>query len=238
MNTIDLPMIVLLTAAVLVLLGLVLVLLFVIRSRRGGLSIGQSQALSPEQERTIMLYPHDGIADIYIGLAILLFGLLLFTSMPWLAGALVASYVALYQASKRRFTGPRIRQIALKPTRGGNRAGILVVLLVLGVVALVGGLILSGLTSGSRLSPENWASLVYVLKMAAGVGAALLWAIIAFLGEVKRFYGYALLTLALAAGVLLLGAPFQLAVILLGLVVFITGLAILYRFVHRYPVIA
>lgn len=236
MNTIDLPMIVLLTAAVLVLLGLVLVVLFVIRSRRGGLSMERSQALSPQQERAIMLYPHDGIADIYIGLSILLFGVLLFTSMPWLAGALVASYVALYRASKLSFTGPRIHRIALTPARGGGWVVILVILLILGVAALIGGLFLSGLASGTRLSPETWDSLVYALKLAAGVAAALLWVIAGFLGEVKRYYGYAMLTLALAAGVLLLGAPFQLAVILLGLVVFITGLAILYHFVHRYPV--
>jgi hypothetical protein len=238
MNTIDLPMIVLLIAAVLVLLGLVLVVLFMIRSRRGGLIAGQGQALSPEQERAIMLYPHDGIADIYIGLTILVFGLLLFTSMPWLAGALVASYVALYRASKLSFTGPRIHRITLTPARGGGGVIILIILLILGVAALIGGLFLSGLASGNRLSPETWDSLVYGLKLAAGVGAALLWAIAAFLGEVKRYYGYALLTLTLAAGVLLLGAPFRLAVILLGLVVFIAGLAILYRFVHRYPVTA
>ena len=185
-----------------------------------------------------MLYPHDGIADIYIGLTILLFGLLLFTSMPWLAGALIASYVPMYRASKLSFTGPRIHRIDLTPARGGGGVVILVILLILGVAALIGGLFVSGLASGNRLSPVTWATLIYALKAAAGIGAALLWAIAAFLGEVKRYYGYALLTLALAAGALLLGAPFQLAVTLLGLVVFSAGLAILYRFVHRYPVTA
>ena len=147
-----------LVVLVLVVLGLGLL---VFQMRKSGGIPSQSQ-LSPSEEKAVMAYPHDGITDIYLGLSIMMFGLAMFAGMPWLAGALIATWVPLWQSSKRAYTGPRISQVEFTPTRRGGARITIVILVVLGGLAFLAGLLVFGLTNAGgaptwlRASPSGW----------------------------------------------------------------------------------
>jgi hypothetical protein len=224
---------------ILVALALLIVLLgvVVLQRRKSGRMPPEFQ-LNPGEEKAVMAYPYDGIADIYIGLLIMLFGLFLFTDMPWLAGAVVVTFIPLYQASKRAYTAPRIGQIAFTPSRRGDGTAVVTVLLVMGVAALVFGVLVFGLTNAGSLPMWLGAVLFDYGAVTAGAAGALLWVIAAYFDAVNRYYLYAAVTLALAAIGFLYSLPFALGVTLLGAIVFCAGLMTLYQFVHRYPTAA
>jgi len=219
-------------ALVIALLGVV-----VLQRRRSGRALPQLQ-LSSVEEKAVMAFPNDGIADVYIGLLITLFGLFMFTDMPWLAAAMVASFIPLYQASKRAYTGPRISQIEFSPSRRGGGSIVLSILLLLGIAALVFGVLVFGLTNAGSLPTWLGTVLFEYGAITAGAAVALLWVVVAFFGEVNRYYGYAALTLALATIGFVSNLPFAISVTLLGAIVFCAGLMILYQFVRRYPTAA
>jgi len=214
---------------------LILLLGVVVLQRRNSSRLPPRLQLSPDVEKTVMAYPHDGIADIYIGILIILFGLFMFADMPWLAAAMVASFIPLYQASKRAYTAPRISQLEFSPSRRGGGSVVLSILLLLGVAALVFGVLVFGLNNAGDLPAWLGTVLFEYGAVTAGAAAALLWVIAAYFGEVNRYYGYAALTLTLAAIGFASSLPFALSATLLGAIVFCVGLTILYQFVHRCP---
>ena len=215
-------------------LGLVVLLALVFVWKRRN-QVGVDSELSPEQERLAMAFPDDGIADIYIGLILILFGVFMFTEMPWLAGALVASFIPAFQSSKKNFTAPRIAKTGFSPRRPEGNQILIISLLILGVLALVAGMLAFGLTTSGLLPDWLWQALFdYGLIMVGSIGT-LIWMTAAYFTEARRYYGYAALSLILAILTFLLGLPFPVYILSMGLMVLLVGSFYLFTFVRRYP---
>jgi hypothetical protein len=72
--------------------------------------------------------------------------------------------------------------------------------------------------------------------LAFGLFGAFLLSVSALMSGLKRLYAYALLTVIIAAGGYLLGAPLWQTIVFLGAMISLSGVILLNRFLGRYPV--
>lgn len=68
-----------------------------------------------------------------------------------------------------------------------------------------------------------------------GLGSAVIASLFAYTMGLKRLYGYGLLTFALFASGHFLSVPFQYLLLAIGSVIIASGVALLVRFIQRYP---
>jgi len=186
-----------------------------------------------EIERQVYLsYSEDGLVDIAIGVVITAWGLMLTQQPTGLIGLLGLLGLGIWYFGKRLITIPRIGVI--EPSRKMERrlSNLAVFLVALGLIILV-GILISRAVGGLGISDYSLAFLGIVL--AAGV------ALLAYLLNAARLYGYALILLVSFAGGEILAKSittfdaFALSVIVGGGLILISGLIILVRFMRKYP---
>ena len=191
--------------------------------------MSQEQDFRKLQQRTYESYHQDGLIDIIIGLGFIGFGLLMafdssvFVFMSWMP-------IIFYVPFKNRITIPRIGYVRFSTsnTKIGIAVGILLLVILLGIfIFLVAG-------PGS-ISPQisAWLSAYYLLLL--GSIAALCFALAALLTGITRLYVYALLIMLIfSVGTWLTIQP-AVYVITSGLLIEITGVWLLVRFLINYP---
>jgi vacuolar-type H+-ATPase subunit I/STV1 len=227
----------LLSIGVLVLLILVLAAVVVIQRRDDQPTQIQTK-LSPADENRIMTYLNDGIAEIYAGLIIMMFGIFLFSEMFWLIGAFIAVFIPLYASSKRTYTAPRLHLLDDKPAKREYTGFVafLAITIIFGVLVLALGILVYSLIQAEILPQwiRVWFSeYAWVL---AGLLPAGFFIVAGLISGATRLYGYALLSLAIFTIGLLAGVPLPFLMLLFGGIVLLIGLVILYQFVNRYPI--
>jgi hypothetical protein len=186
-------------------------------------------------------YHQDGLLDILAGLTVLLLGLSLFAGMPWLVAILPTTVFPTWGATKRSLMAPRLGVTAFASAQRAaakSIKGILTGMTALGVVALLAGVIVFlGVESG-QMSAWLHEHIEFGLGL---LGAALLSAT-GLMIRLTRFQIYAVLTTAIfAAGNLAAGSwldlQFSLLVALVGVMMSVSGVGLLIRFVLQHPVL-
>jgi len=198
--------------------------------------MAQSVSLSEPEERAYMRYHQDGLADLLVGLGILLAGLNMLLDWDVSLGALwVVLWLPIWLSAKRSITARRIPdgQVSREQYSGMLRAGVfisgmLVLLVAAGMVALWGQ---------EMGSTPAWflAALREYLMVVLGLFGALILAVAAWLSGLNRLHAYALVTAVAFVGSYLLSAPIALAVAVVGGIVMAWGLGMLVRFLRKYP---
>jgi hypothetical protein len=181
-----------------------------------------------------LYYSEDGLVDIAVGLVIFGFGLLLLLDLPAFVGLLGLLALLVWYGGKASLVLPRVGTI--RPGREINERfqGFLINLVVIGIGVFI--LFLLSRSGGvSIFSRFSLSILGFVLALGISILGLLL--------DTPRFYFYAgLVFLAMAGGELLSERvtafdPFLAAVIGSGVVILVSGTAVLIRFLRKYPVV-
>jgi len=180
------------------------------------------------------LYEHrDGLADIFLGLIFVMFGLSLQLEMVWLTGGIVAIMVPLWLSAKRQITLPRLERGGGEDSsaRRARKSYAGVVLLFVGAFVLglfVLGMFIFGKPAGGiiawlRANFDLFFGLflaVFLILLGAGLGA-------------RRFIAYALGTIALFAVAGFLGLPLWLTIVIQASLIVLAGLIVLASFLRQ-----
>ena len=176
-------------------------------------------------------YHQDGLIDISISIIVLTFGTMMVLDMAWMGGIFAVIGISIYAAAKKTLTVPRIGFVKFASYRVKAMQAIVIEVLslfmLLGVVAFMqfeGG----GTPSWLLLAIENH-MLVIGVSVAASFCAA------GYTLRIRRMYGYALLTLTMFVTGHFLNYPLHYYLISLGTLILLFGLAMLIRFISRYP---
>jgi len=189
--------------------------------------MSQEQDFKKLQQRTYQSYHQDGLIDIIIGLAMIGFGLMLafdssvFIFMSWMP-------IIFYVPFKNRITVPRIGYVKFSSSNlrlaMALGTGLLVMLFIV-------GLYLFAVSDNISFQVREW--LGQYLWLGGLVAVCFLGT--ALLTGITRFYAYAgLILLIFSVGTWLAIQPFFI-VITSGLLIEITGVWLLVRFLVKYP---
>lgn len=178
-------------------------------------------------------YFDDGLTDLYSGFILLGLGLAILTDHVWWLALMLVGTAVLW--ARKRVTYSRMGHVRYSPQREAktNRsraaAGIAI------AVAVLLGVVLFALmwTKGLPQWLEPWLSDYLLVALAVFTGAIL--ALAAYLMRVARFYAYAALVFAAFVAGQFLSAPAGLPMTIAAGLVVLCGLAVLSRFLRRYP---
>lgn len=189
-------------------------------------------SLKEIERKVYTSYHEDGLIDISIALIILPFGIMMmFLEMAWMGGIFAVVGISLYAAAKKALTVPRIGFVKFAPYRA--KALQTIALVVLSLLALLGAVALMQFEDGGTPLWLLFAIENHMLVIGLSVAASLCVAGYAF--RVRRMYAYALLALVMFVIGHFLYYALHYYLILLGTLILLFGLALLIRFIRRYP---
>jgi hypothetical protein len=162
---------------------------------------------------------------------LLAFSIVMILDMAWMGGIFAVVAFSLYAAAKKTLTVPRIGFVKFAAYRvkatQAIAIGALSFLMLLGVVAFM------QTESGGTPPWLLFAIENHMLVIGASIAASFLAAGYTF--RTRRMYAYALLTLMIFVTGYFLYYPLHYYLILLGTLILLFGLAMLIRFIRRYP---
>jgi hypothetical protein len=186
------------------------------------------------ERRAYTSYHEDGIIDIFIGLGLISMSFYVYAEMAWLMGSFVAIFVPVYMNMKKNVTFLRLGQVTFSKRRAGRTLSSYIFLFAMNVAALL--LAVSLWRSFSGGSPPSWLPLLrenYAI-VAGAVGAGV-FAVLAYLTDLARFYRYAAATLVVLGSAYFIPIPFIAHVAVLGAIIGAAGYLQLEGFKRRYP---
>jgi len=188
-----------------------------------------------DRKRTAFHYPGDGLTDIYTGLIILSFGMLILADMAWMSGVFAAVFLPTWLTAKQSLMSSRLTGAELEQAGAHGISGAKTRLFVLALVGLMVGL-LAYLLLTSGIVAESWRlwlgdNFSILAGMFGGIALAIIGAVI----KAPRFYGYAVLSVAIIGIGSLLGVEFPLTVVALGAIILGVGVVFLIHFLRTHP---
>jgi len=201
-------------------------------------NVTKQDTLRDVEKKAYMSYHQDGLIDIVIGLYALAFGLGIildiiydFSFAAIMPAILIAIILPIWMAAKRKITMPRIGFVKFG-TRGSNKLFAVFVGL---MVAGLGVFFLFTVATMQNGTP-SWIDILFQYGMIViGLISAVIASLFAYTMGLKRLHGYGLLILALFTIGYFLNLPFQYLLLAIGSVIIASGVALLVRFVRKYP---
>jgi hypothetical protein len=179
--------------------------------------------LKDVEKRTYISYHQDGLIDIFIGTYVLLFAAAIlvnntidFSTWFVIPAIFPALMIPTWISLKKRITIPRIGYVKFKATGANKLTSVFVGTLVAGVFAFF--IFAFALTQSWALELRNIITQNGILFI--GLGSFIISSLFGYTIGLKRLFGYGLLALALFA--------------ILQFII-ICGIALLTRFVQKYP---
>ena len=189
-----------------------------------------------QQQRVYTHYDQDGLADLLIGLGVLLAGLsmLLDVDVP-LAALWVVLWLPLSTSARKSITARRPANVEAPPEqqKGIAKAALFVAGILLLLVAA--DMVVLWRQKTGNIPPWFLAGLRDYLTVILGLLGAIVISVMGWLSGLDRLYAYAVATAVVFVGGYLLNAPIALAVAVVGGIVMLWGLGLLVRFVRKYP---
>lgn len=196
--------------------------------------MSQDDTFKKLERRAYLTYHQDGLLDLTFGVIIIGIGLIFLTDgsvgffLSWMP-------FVVYLSLKRSITVPRLGYVEFRLQRS-RKDNLFTIGFVMLLAIVVGGIFLLGALSAMEgTSSEPGDSIDQYIWMAiSGVGAVLfVGAVLAI--RVRRLVLYSTLTAIMVIAGFLLDLNPAIYLIILGAVVFITGLVMLVRFLRKYP---
>jgi len=190
------------------------------------------------ERRAYMSYHQDGFLDIFVGVYILGFGLGIVADMIWEFGfgliipaSLVATILPIWIAAKRKITMPRIGFVNFGIRGATKFTAFFIGLMVVGL-GVFSVFTLATFQSGSR----QWLDLIFRNGMLiVGFGSLAVCVLFGYSMGLKRLYAYGLIAVIVLVIAHFMGVFFAYVLLALGLMVMVTGFALLIGFVRKYP---
>ena len=178
-------------------------------------------------------YFHDGLTDLYGGFILLGLGLAMLTDQMWWLALMVIGMAALW--ARKRITYPRMGYVRFSPQREARTKRSRIIASMVLTATMLLGVILFALVSTNGLPQwlDAWLADYFLVAFAVMVGAII--AVGAFMVGVARFYAYAVLVFAAFVAAQFFDTSAGLPVTITAGVVVLCGLAILIRFLRKYP---
>ena len=193
----------------------------------------QDADLKQIERRAYVSYFQDGLTDLYGGFILLGLGLAMLTDQMWWLALMVIGMAALW--ARKRITYPRMGYVRFSPQREARtkRSRIAAGIAVLATMLL--GVILFALVATNGLPQwlDAWLADYFLVAFAVMVGAII--AVGAFMVGVARFYAYAVLVFAAFVAAQFFDTSAGLPVTITAGVIVLCGLAVLTRFLRKYP---
>lgn len=183
------------------------------------------------ERKAYTAYHKDGVVDVTIGFAVLVFGAIMLGDMPWIGGILGILAISFYAGLKKVVTVPRIGYVKFPQQRAQRMTALMVVLGFLAFAAGMGAF----MQTTSQGTPD-WVMLLidnYMLTIGAAVAGLFLLGGYAF--KTKRIYAYALLTLAMFTVGHFLSFHLYYYLAALGTIILAIGIVLMTRFIQKYP---
>jgi hypothetical protein len=174
-------------------------------------------------------YHKDGLADFFVGMGLVLFGLGILTDLPWIGAVMAAVLFPVWQSAKLAITAPRTAHIEDLPSHGQDARRTTLTAIGLGVLVLLGCVTLW--LFGANTAPL-WVqtALREYFTLFLGAIAAVTFGTIALVGDLGRYYLYLIFVASQVVD-----AALYLPLIATGGVLLLGGLWYLNRFVRQYP---
>ncbi|MDH5793415.1 MAG: hypothetical protein OEZ18_02490 [Candidatus Bathyarchaeota archaeon] len=176
-------------------------------------------------------YHQDGLIDVFAGFIILSSGLWLISDMAWMGWIFWFVAISAYAAAKKTLTVPRIGFVKFAPYR--VKALQTIALVVFSLSALLG--VVAFMQSEDGGTPLWLLFAIENYMVVIGVSIAASFCVVGFTFRIRRVYAYALLTLIMFVTGHFLYYPLHYYMILLGTLILLFGLAMLIRFIRKYP---
>lgn len=188
-----------------------------------------------DRKRIAFHHQGDGLIDIYIGLIIFSFGMLILADLGWMVGVFVAVFLPTWLAAKQSLTTSRLTDAEIKQAEAHGVAAAKVRLFVLAMIGLMMGLVAFFLLT-LGITPESWRlwfgeNFALLAGMFGGIVLAVIGAII----KAPRFYVYAVLSVVIIAIGSMLGVEFPLTLVALGAIILGVGAVFLIQFLRTHP---
>jgi len=193
--------------------------------------MNQKINLKEIERKAYTSYHQDGIIDVTIAITVLMFAVVVISDMPWMGGIVGVLVTSIYAGMKKVITIPRIGYVKF-PQQRTQRLMILTV--TLGLVAMIAGVFAFMQTLSSSV-PDWLMFLIDNYMITIGVAVSALFLLGAYSFKTKRIYGYSLLTLVMFLVGHFFSFPLYYYLTALGSIILITGLALMIRFVNKYP---
>lgn len=200
------------------------------------MDMSTSADLKALEERAYRQTWNDGLLDIFAGAGILAIGILFRTELAGLAGMFVAVLLMPFWAvAKKLITVPRLGYVSFGEARKATERSWAIRMIVLGVLALSVGTVLymavrsGGEGIGGRLGELNAGFWLMGLLLAVGLVAG------GLMIGVRRLLVYGLVMVLAMTTAALLGFEVPDYLVAGGAVILLSGLAVLGRFLRRYP---
>jgi len=190
------------------------------------------------EKKAYMSYHQDGLLDIFAGVYILGFGLGIYMTIMWefgfgviIPGILIATVLPIWIAAKRKITMPRIGFVNFG-IRGATK-----------LTAIFTGLMLAGLGAFSVFTlatfqggSRQWLDLIFQNGMLiVGFGSLAVCFLFGYSMGLTRLYAYGLIAVIVLVIGHFMGIFLAYILLALGLMVMVTGFALLIGFVRKYP---
>jgi hypothetical protein len=180
------------------------------------------------KRKVYMSFFQDGLWDIFLGFFLLGWGLTVWIDLPWLPGAIFVGFFWLVLGLKKMITYPRIGHAT--PTEQRSRT---LKIAIAGVVVLIAVIVLLPVVARGEVQfLRNYFEFLFGSMIAIAV------ALIAYWWRIYRWYLYAGMVFLFFVFNQWSELSFSLSFIMPGGVITLSGLNILYRFLHRYPVVS
>jgi hypothetical protein len=203
--------------------------------------MSENTSLVGREQAGYLQYHGDGLVDILVGLWAVGFGVWMLVENVVFIALLPIFFLPSWRSLKKSITAPRMHNINFTPDPNARRnltAIMLVGVLALALLMVLGLVVFWGQSTGNA-PPWLLAAVAWLREhatLAFGLFGAALLGVSALMFGLNRFYAYALLTLIISAAGYLLGAPLWVTVVLVGAMMSLSGIIILLRFLHTYPV--
>lgn len=175
----------------------------------------------------------DGLVDILTGLVALGFGIGLFADLAWLGAILAAVVLPIWSWAKQAISAPRMKLTS--GTTDPPRSAIVWAVLLLGLVILALVVVLSGVLTGEGNASTLREWMQTNLPLAFGFLWAILLSALGALLHSGRFVLYALAALSIFIFSQLAGVSIPVTMIVLGALLFLSGLLVLLNFIRSHP---
>ncbi|MFX1300351.1 MAG: hypothetical protein ACFFAL_00065 [Promethearchaeota archaeon] len=184
------------------------------------------------ERKAYLTYHQDGIVDIFIGLAIITFGVLF---LPWFIESSGSAFAVIfilwigsYASVKRAITVPRIGYVEFKTRRQSRVIALALLLVVINVILFL-------ITTLDLLAPElrTFLNTYGVTLIAFIVGG--LFILCGYLVEIQRFIGYGVVALVVFLINQFFPMHLSIPIVVLGVVIAAFGFVLLYQFLRKYP---
>jgi hypothetical protein len=200
--------------------------------------VAKEPNLKEIERKAYMSYHQDGLLDIFAGVYILGFGIGILMDILWefgfgviMPGIILVTVLPIWITAKRKITLPRIGYVNFG-IRGANK-----------LIAIFVGLMVAGLGTFVVFifavfqgGPREWLDLIFQNGMIfVGVGSLAVCMLFGYSMGLKRLYAYGLIALAVLVIGHFMGIFFGYILLALGIMVMVTGFALLIGFVRKYP---